>query len=64
MSCRPIIFDPPEWLYVMTLVKTLLPQLSFHRDLEATEAAERLDGVSIDVLKDLDWGAPLSTCPL
>ncbi|MEM4673413.1 MAG: hypothetical protein QXK67_02040 [Pyrobaculum sp.] len=63
MSCRPIIFDPPEWLYVMTLVKTLLPQLSFHRDLEATEAAERLDGVSIDVLKDLDWGAPAIYMP-
>ena len=35
MTCRPVIFEPLEWLYVMRLATRLLPELSFHRDEEA-----------------------------
>jgi Uncharacterized Rossmann fold enzyme len=63
MTCRPVIFDPFEWLYVMRLAKTMLPELSFHKDEEAAERAGGLGGVSIEVLKDFDWGRPVVYMP-
>lgn len=63
VSCKPVIYEPGEWRYVMTLVKALLPELSFHRDGEAAAAASRLGGVSIEVLRDFDWGKPAVYMP-
>ncbi|MFN7105868.1 MAG: hypothetical protein ACK4M3_04730 [Pyrobaculum sp.] len=63
MSCRPVIFDPMEWIYVMKLAWTLLPELSFREDLLATQTAGRLGEVDIRVLKDLDWGEPVVYMP-
>ncbi|ABL88215.1 protein of unknown function DUF115 [Pyrobaculum islandicum DSM 4184] len=63
MSCKPTIFDPAEWAYVITLAKALLPELSFHRDNTATEIASRLNGISIEVLRDFNWEAPVIYMP-
>jgi uncharacterized Rossmann fold enzyme len=63
MSCRPVIFEPLEWLYVRALAMRLLPELSFHRDEEATGVAASLGGVSIDALRDFDWSSPVVYMP-
>ncbi len=63
MACRPIVFDPLEWIYVMKLVQSLLPELSYERDAAASQTAAELGGVSIDVLRDLDWGSPVVYMP-
>ena len=61
--CKPAIFDPLEWAYVRSLAISLLPELSFHRDEEATRTAASLEGVDIGVLKDFDWGEPVVYMP-
>lgn len=63
MTCRPVIFEPFEWLYGIKLATALLPELSFHRDETATEAASKLGGVSIDTLRDFDWSSPVVYMP-
>lgn len=63
MRCRPVIFDPLEWAYVMALVRRVLPELSYHADEVATLYASSLKGVDIDVLRDLDWSAPAVYMP-
>lgn len=63
MTCRPVVFEPLEWLYVMRLATRLLPELSFHRDEEAAGVAASLGGVSIDTLRDFDWSNPVVYMP-
>jgi len=63
VTCRPVVFEPLEWLYVMRLATRLLPELSFHRDEEAAGVAAGLGGVSIDTLRDFDWSNPVVYMP-
>jgi len=63
VTCKPVVFEPLEWLYVMRLATRLLPELSFHRDEEAAGVAASLGGVSIDVLRDFDWSSPVVYMP-
>ncbi|MEZ0318889.1 MAG: 6-hydroxymethylpterin diphosphokinase MptE-like protein [Pyrobaculum sp.] len=52
-----------EWTYVMTLVRRVLPELSYDADEAATLYASSLKGQDIYVLKDLDWSAPVVYMP-
>ncbi|MCC6019957.1 MAG: DUF115 domain-containing protein [Thermoproteaceae archaeon] len=62
-DCKPVMFDPLEWLYVITMARSLLPELSFHADGAATRVAASLGGLSIDALRDLDWSSPAIFMP-
>ncbi|MEL9991849.1 MAG: 6-hydroxymethylpterin diphosphokinase MptE-like protein [Thermoproteus sp.] len=57
------LVDPLEWQYIMTLVRSLLPELSFHRDGEAALAASRLGGLPIGVLASFNWSRPVIYMP-
>lgn len=63
MRCSPVIFDPPEWMYVYALARAVLPQLSFHEDHKAAETAGHTPGLPLEVLKDFDWGSPAVYMP-
>ncbi|MEZ0247838.1 MAG: 6-hydroxymethylpterin diphosphokinase MptE-like protein [Thermoproteus sp.] len=55
--------DPLEWQYVMTLARSLLPELSFHKDREAALAASGLGGLPIGALASFDWSRPVIYMP-
>lgn len=61
--CRPLVFDPLEWLYTISLARALLPGLSFHMDGQAAEAAARAGGMDVRELWRLDWRRPAVYMP-
>jgi uncharacterized Rossmann fold enzyme len=58
-----VLADPLEWLYAMTLAKSSLPQLSFHRDAEAARVASSLGGMHASALRRFDWSRPVIYMP-
>lgn len=61
--CKPLVFDPLEWLYTISMARALLPELSFSLDGEAAEAAARAGGMDIRGLERLDWRRPVVYMP-
>ncbi|MGC8583713.1 MAG: 6-hydroxymethylpterin diphosphokinase MptE-like protein [Thermoproteus sp.] len=57
------LVDPLEWQYAMSLARSLLPELSYSRDIEAALAASRLGGLPLEALRRLDWSRPVIYMP-